>query len=94
MVAEPMLMPLTCGCVAGVVAPAGIRMLGGTVTLEASLLVNVTVIPPAGAGLDRVTANAADWPRPTVVFAGMLMVPAGETETLAIVSATAGRALA
>jgi hypothetical protein len=87
-------MPFTCGCVTGVVAPAGIRMLGGTVTFEASLLESDTVIPPAGAGMGRVTANAADWPRPTVVFAGMPMAPIFVMVTFAVVSAMFGSALA
>jgi hypothetical protein len=74
MVADPIPAPVTWGCVAGVVAPAAIKTLGGTVTFEVSLLVSVTVTPPAGAVCDRVTAKGVDWqPSPTVVLAGTLI---------------------
>ena len=63
MVADPMPVPVTWGCAAGAVAPAAMKTLAGTVTLAVSLLLRLTVTPPAGAAWDRVTANAADWPR-------------------------------
>lgn len=61
MVAEPMLMPLICGCVAGVVWPAAMVTLAGVmVTFELSLEDSVTVVPPAGAAADKATENVVD----------------------------------
>ena len=60
-VAVPAPVPVTCGCVAGAVAPAAIVTLAGdTVTFVASLLESVTVTPPAGAATGSVTVKAAD----------------------------------
>ena len=87
------MMPVTCGCVAGVVAPAGMKTLAGvTVTLEVSVLLSVTVTPPAGASGDKATANTTDWPIPSVTFAGRLIPP--WTVTFAVVSARLGGELA
>ena len=94
MVADPTPAPVTCGCVAGVVAPAAIDTLAGTVTLDGSLLSRVTVSPPAGAACDKVTANTADCPKPTAVVPGTLIDSGPCTVTLAVVSAMFGRALA
>ena len=83
-VAEPMPAPVTCGCVAGTVAPCGMTTLAGvTVTFEASLLFSVTVTPPAGAGAGRVTVNGADWPNLTGVLAGDLIAPVTFTAAVA-----------
>ena len=61
MVADPKLTPVTCGCVAGVDCPAAILMVAGdTVNFEVSLLLSVTVTPPAGAGAGKVIVNVAD----------------------------------
>ena len=61
MVAEPILRPVTIGCVAGVVDPARIvTEAGETVTFEVSLLARLTIVPPAGAGAESVTTRAAD----------------------------------
>jgi hypothetical protein len=84
MVADPIPAPVTCGCVAGVVAPGAMETLGVTVTLERSLLSRVTITPPAGAACDRVTANVADCPSPTVVVAGTLTDSTACTVTLAV----------
>ena len=84
MVADPTPAPVTWGCTAGVVAPAAIDTLAGTVTLDGSLLIRVTLIPPAGAGVDKVTANGADCPSPTAVVAGTLMVGTACTVTVAV----------
>jgi hypothetical protein len=44
--------------VPGVVWPAGIvKLEGATVSFDVSLLTTVTVTPPAGAALERVTAS-------------------------------------
>src|ERR1700737_1428323 len=83
MVAEPIPAPVTCGCVAGVVAPFRMTTLDGTVTLFVSLLVRVTVTS-ADAGCDKLTANVADSPNPTVAVAGILIVGSGETVTMAV----------
>src|SRR5688572_8134163 len=76
--------PVTCGCVAGVVAPWGMTTLAGTVTFEVSLLLRVTVTPPAGAGAGSVTANDADWPSLTVVLAGAPIAPVTFTVAVAV----------
>jgi hypothetical protein len=60
MLADPRLMPLTCGCVSGNVALAAMKTLGVTVTFEVSLLANETVTPPGGAGAGKVTWSAKD----------------------------------
>ena len=92
---DPKLIPLTCGCVSGVVLPALIVILAGeTVARLVSLLLRVTVTPPAGAGVPSVTGKVADCPGATDTLAGRLMVPGGMTVTLAVVSATFGGALA
>jgi len=89
MVAVPMPAPVTCGCVAGLVAPCGMTTLAGViVTFEVSLLFTVRVAPPAGAGADSVTAKEVDWPRFTDVLAGDLIVPV--TVTLAVALAMFG----
>jgi hypothetical protein len=52
MVAEPRLIALTWGWVAGVVDPAAIKTdPGDTVTLFISVLDNITLVPPDGAGV-------------------------------------------
>jgi hypothetical protein len=59
--ADPTATPVTCGCTAGAVDPAAIDTLpGAMLTFVASLLVSVTVTPPTGAGLDKVTGKGAD----------------------------------
>ena len=64
MLADPMPVPVNCGGVAGVVAPAAmVTVAGDTVTLVVSLLASVTVTPPAGAGADRVISRLAVRPR-------------------------------
>src|SRR5450759_654731 len=90
MVADPIPAPVTCGCVAGVVAPPTINTLAGTVTLDVSLLSRFTVTPLAGAACDRVTANVADSPSPTVVVAGTLIVGIVVTVTVAVALAMFG----
>ena len=58
-VADPAPTPVTCGCMAGMVAPLRMTTPAGTVTFEVSLLVSVTV-RSAGAGADKVTVSVAD----------------------------------
>ena len=84
MVADPIPAPVTWGCTAGVVAPAAIDTLAGTVTLDGSLLSRVTVTPPAGAACDKVTAKSADSPSPIAVAPGTLMVGCCVTVTAAV----------
>jgi len=83
------LMPLTRGCVAGVVAPAVINTVWDTVAFVVSLLVSVTVTPPAGAACGSVTVNAAECASPTVTFDCRLIPPAVVTFTAAAVLAIA-----
>jgi hypothetical protein len=95
MVAIPALWPFTWGCEPGVLAPAGIRKLDGeAVAFAGSLLVRVTVTPPAGAGTGNVTGSAADSPARTVTSAGTLIGPKKITVTLAVVSGRYGSLLA
>src|ERR1019366_1465776 len=66
MVAEPKLTPVTYAGLVGVVEPAGIRMLGVTVSFVGSLLVSVTVTScTAGVG-PTLTAIGSVWPGATV----------------------------
>jgi len=90
MFADPRPTPVTCGCVVGVVAPAATSTVDVTVTLDGSLLVKVTVTPPAGAGVVRVTASGPDCPTPTVTPAANVMEPGLATVTFAVVSAMPG----
>ncbi len=72
-VVDPTALPVTCGCVWGDVALAAIKTLFGAAATEALLLVNETVTPPDGAGVDKVTGSVADWFSPTVAVAGSVM---------------------
>lgn len=47
----------------------------GVTVAEGSLEDSETVTPPAGAGIDSVIGNAADWFVPTVTLAGSTIVP-------------------
>jgi hypothetical protein len=60
MLADPSLMPLTCGCVVGDVFLAAMKTLDVTVAVELSLLASETVTPPAGAGTGKVIWSATD----------------------------------
>jgi len=73
MFADPMLTPLTCGCVTGVVAPAATVTVLVTDAVDVLLLLKVTVRPPVGAGVARVTGNAVDAVRPTLAPDGRLI---------------------
>lgn len=60
-VADPNVTPVTWGCVFGVVAPCGMNTdAGDIVTFDVSLLERLTVTPPTGAPVTRVTGNGAD----------------------------------
>ena len=75
-VAFPILMPVTCGCVVGVVAPfAIVKGPAETATFVASLLARVTV-RAVGAGVGSVTAKVTDCESATDVVAGTPMGPA------------------
>jgi hypothetical protein len=43
--------------------------------LVPSPITRVTVTPAAGAGVDKLTAKGADWPRANVVEAGIMIWP-------------------
>src|SRR3954453_11977446 len=86
----PRLTPVTWGGVVGVVVPAAITTVDVTVALEGSLLVKVTVTPPAGAGVVRVTGIGTDCPTPTVKPLGSVIEPGLATVTFAVVSAMPG----
>jgi hypothetical protein len=75
MVAEPKLTPVTCAGVVGVVAPAGMMMLGVTVSFVVSLLVSVIVtLLSAGVG-PTLTAIGTVWPAATVKPVCTVMLP-------------------
>jgi hypothetical protein len=93
-VADPKLMPVTCGCTAGVVWPAGMVTADGEiVTFVVSLLPKVTVVA-VGASPLRLTAKVTGWFRGAFVLSGTIMAPRVTTVTLAVVSARFGRSLA
>ena len=75
MVAEPKLTPVTCAGVFGVVEPAGITMLGVTVSIVGSLLVSRIVTSwTAGVG-PTLTAIGSVWPGATVTPDCTAMLP-------------------
>jgi hypothetical protein len=84
-VAAPKLTPVTCGCTAGVVALKGMKTsLGVMMTFEGSLLASVTVTPPKGAPVAKLTGNGADWFGPTVTPAGSTICPDVPTPTFTV----------
>ncbi len=77
------------------VAPAAIETVAGAIaTVEGSLLLKVTVTPPAGAGLVKVTGKEAVWFGTSATPAGKLIPPAETTVTLAVPAETFGAAAA
>ena len=89
-VAVPNCAPVTAGCVAGDVEPAGMRTDEVTVATALELL-NETVVPPAGAGEVNEIGNGTDWPGEVLMLAGTLMpplLPAEPTVTLAVAAVT------
>lgn len=66
---------------AGEVAPAAMETVAGTIALVVSLLVSVTVTPPAGAGTGSTTLNGTEPPICTVEPAGRPTGPADVTVT-------------
>src|ERR1035441_2860771 len=91
MVTAPILMPVAFGWVVGVVCPAGmLAVVGEKVSLERSLLVSVTVTPPAGAGVPNVTGKSTEVLRPTFKFDGTVIGPGGVTVTPAVALAILG----
>jgi hypothetical protein len=92
--AGPMVMPVNCAGVAGVVAPAGMKTAGVTVAFEGSLLTSVIVTPPAGAPKGKLRANGTDWPAGADTPGGRLMPPKSTTVTVAVISGKVGSALA
>src|ERR1039457_3587455 len=91
MVTAPILMPVAFGWVVGVVCPAAmLTVVGEKVSLERSLLVSVTVTPPAGAGVPNVTGKSTEVLRPTFKFDGTVIAPGGVTVTPAVALAILG----
>src|ERR1017187_8957553 len=76
--------PVTCGAVVGLVAPAAIVTVAGTVTFVVSLLDRLMVTPPAGAACARVTCKFAD--KPSTTETGATLIPIG-TFTVAVADA-------
>ena len=67
---------------------------GETVAFVVSVLVSVTVTPPAPAGPDKETAIGADWPGDNDRFDGSPIAPRTATVTVAVVSGRFGKELA
>ena len=79
MVADPRLMPFTFGITAGVVEPAGTKILRGvTVMVSVLLLVRPMNTPPAGAGAPKAIGYRTERPGATVA-------PVGKTIPLKLV---------
>src|SRR5947207_3262117 len=77
-------MPLTCGCVAGDVAPAAMKTLGVAVTFEGSLLVSVRNTPPAGAAVANVSGNDVDCPSAMITLAETMIPDDDEAVTVTL----------
>ena len=91
MVSAPISMPVTFGWVVGVLCPAAMSTVPGEmVSLERSLLVSVTVTPPAGAGVPKVTGKSTEVLRPTFKFTGSVMTPGAVTVTPTVALAILG----
>ena len=76
MIADPILMPLSFGAEAVVVALCGMKMFVGViVAFEGSLLVRVMNTPPHGAAPAKVTWNPTVSPGATVTLAGRRIWP-------------------
>ena len=91
MVTAPILTPVAFGWVVGVVCPAAmLTVVGEKVSLERSLLASVTVTPPAGAGVPKVTGKSTEVLRPTFKFTGSVMSPGAVTVTPAVALAILG----
>jgi len=82
-VTDPKLTPVSCGCIAGVVASCGMNTVAGTVAFDGSLLFKVMVAPPTGAPVARLICRGTDWLAFTVAVAGRIMAPKFPTFTLA-----------
>src|SRR3984957_20973094 len=65
MLALPIETPVICGFADGTVAPAGMKTLEVTVATLGVLLVRLTVRPPAGAGVPRLSGRP--WVPPRVM---------------------------
>src|SRR4051794_21208248 len=91
MVTLPGARPLIAGCVAGALVPAGMNAVAAERdAMLASLLVNATVTPPAGAFEDNVTWSGVDCPIPILAPPGRTTVPNNTTVTPALVPTILG----
>ena len=91
MVTAPISMPVTFGWVVGVLCPAAMSTVPGEMdNLVVSLLASVTVTPPAGAGVPKVTGKSTEVLRPTFKFTGSVMTPGAVTVTPAVALAILG----
>ena len=87
----PTFTPANCGCVTGVIDPAGmVTVDGDTLTLVGSLLVRSTLSPLPVAGVDKVTVRVPVWLNPIVAGPDRLTDPGGATVTVAVASGTFG----
>lgn len=68
----PGALPVICGEAAGEVAPAAIVTLAGEMLTLLLLLDRVTVVPPIGAGADKVMGKGTDCPNATFVLASVI----------------------
>ena len=91
MVSAPISMPVTFGWVVGVICPAVMSTVPGEMdNLVVSPLASVTVTPPAGAGVPKVTGKSTEVLRPTAKFTGTVMTPGAVTVTPAVALAILG----
>jgi hypothetical protein len=65
-----------------------VTVVGDTLTFVVSLLLKVTVTPPVGAAVERVTVRDADCPCPIVPLPLRLIVPGCKTWTVAVAVVT------
>src|ERR1700738_2053134 len=77
--------PVMLGSTAGAVAPPAMKTLGVTVNFEGSLLISVTVTPPGGAGVDKLTGSGTELRIPTASKTGRMT--AGELTTVTVAAA-------
>jgi len=92
-VAAPIFPPVTSGCVAGVVWPAGMKTLDGDIlTTSGSLLVRSNTVPAPVLGAPKVTGKGSDWPNVRET-ADKVIAPAEKTLTLTVDSEISGSAL-
>jgi len=89
MLIVPSPLAVTWGGLEGAVWPlAMLTVVGDTLAMDEFPLASVMVTPPEGAGEDRLTASAVDWPTARLTLAGRTIFPSVATVTLTVVLPT------